>query len=265
MKRLYSQPDSRGMCTPLAMAIDEKGQTVPCPFTSQSQTAPAPASLVVARGLPIQSNNNMYQNNWGPNVAPEIQRAETAQGFSFETRQEGGPIAGGEFGEFFFTVTNNDAAAQSLILGDPTGLLGIQLGIGAKDADVVVTGTYGATTFDVLKNIIAGTAIDLHTINVQSTTTVGALDSTFYTAARVSLGRANINGNAPENQIINFRGMLKPDTFQPSIRESDNFRFIMDNLSGFVIQNMPPGLATTFTFRLRSIGDAYNMRLVGSK
>lgn len=251
--RIY-RDNGDNTATPTGFVVDEKGQTAQMPAKN---TAPVYKQFI-PKGCPCLPANQIANmaNQFG--LPPAVSLRETPTGKIGTVRTEGG-FQDQTTQAFFFTVTNNDAAAQSVLIGGGSGLLAAQLGVGEKDADVSVVGTYSQTAmYELLQSVPVTSPLDLHYLHIQSATTSGATDTTFFSLAQVSLVQANPTGNNAIINRLNFK-MLGGDQFNAFLREFPEFRYQLNGNTGLWIQNIPAGLSVTFTMRISAAGLAYGM------
>lgn len=254
-RRIYADMGAKGVPTNYALTWD--GQVIDAPTMD---TRPADKRLIQQNGCacwPADKIKAMANNNGLPTA---VTLAERATGSVITTRKEGGWIDN-QTQAFFFTVTNADAAAQNVLIGGGNGLLAAQLGLSAKDAQLTVTGTYSSTPdtmYTLLQTVPVSTPLDFHGLHIQSATTSGATDTTFFSLSQVSIVQGNPTGNNATQDRLNFK-MLAGDQFNAFLREFPDFRFLLDGNSGIYIQSMPPGLAVTFTMQVSALGLVYNM------
>lgn len=255
--RIYAD-NGNGWGTPTDYAKAADGSVIYSPATDKRA---ATKEQIISRGCscvaPQQLQKMAAMQNGLP---PAVILGEKATGSMFTSRIEGGWIDN-KTQAFFFTVTNEDAAAQSVLIGGGSGLLAAQLGLSEKDAQLTVTGTYSSTPdvmYNLLQTVPVSTPLDFHGLHIQSATTSGATDTTFFSLSQVSLVQGNPTGNNAMIDRLNFK-LLAGDQFNAFLREFPDFRFQLSGNTGIYIQSMPPGLAVTFTMQVSAAGLAYGM------
>ena len=255
--RIYAD-NGNGWGTPTDYAKAADGSVI---YSPAKDKRAATKEQIISRGCscvaPQQIQSMASMQNGLP---PAVILGEKPTGTLFTSRLEGGFIDN-KTQAFFFTVTNADAAAQSVLIGGGNGLLAAQLGLSAKDAQLTVTGTYSSTPdvmYDLLQTVPVGTPLDFHGLHIQSATTSGSTDTTFFSLSQVSLVQGNPTGNNAMIDRLNFK-LLGGDQYNAFLREFPTFRFQLTGNTGIYIQSMPPGLSVTFTMQVSAAGLAYGM------
>lgn len=254
-RRIYADMGTKGVPTNFALTWD--GQVIDAPTTDTRVVSRTQILQTGCQCWPADKIQTMVNNNGLPTA---VTLAERPTGSVIPTRKEGGWIDN-KTQSFFFTITNADAAAQNVLIGGGNGLLAAQLGLTAKDAQLTVVGTYSSTPdtmYTLLQTVPIGTPLDFHGLHIQSATTSGATDTTFFSLSQVSIVQGNPTGNNPTQDRLNFK-MLGGDQFNAFLREFPDFRFLLDGNTGIYIQSMPPGLSVTFTMQVSALGLVYNM------
>lgn len=254
LKRIYVYDEKTGLAVPTQYAEDGQGLTK---FVDGDPGKPATVAQVQRVGcncITSKEYATMYQNG---NLPLGVKLAETPVGNAQLFRSEAGQVPG-NLQQFFFVLTNNDSAARSVLLGDPTGLIAQQLNVAAKDADLVVTGSYGSSTYDILKLVAGYAPLDLHTLYITSLTTSGATDTSFFAQSSISFVMANVAGNNAQKNTYNIKKLMV-DQFNANVRNDDSFRFQLNGLTGILVENIPPGVAVTFTMQVAAYANVAGM------
>lgn len=251
--RIYSD-NGNNTATPTGYVVNEKGQVA----RMQTKSIAAIPKKFIPKGCPCLPSNQIANMANQFSLPPAVLTRETATGKVGLARIEGGMIDN-TTQSFFFTVTNGASTAQSVLIGGGSGLIQAQLGIGAKDSNVTVIGTYSQTLmYELLQTVPVTSPLDFHGMHIQSATTSGATDTTFFSLAQVSLVEANTTGNNPIQNRLNFK-MLAGSQFNAFLREFPESRFQLNGNTGIYIQAMPAGLSVTFTMQVSAAGLAYGM------
>lgn len=289
LKRLYVQK-ADGKCYQLPLAHDNSGNISPAAITSTTAYKPDEISanhkvLTEAQvinmaakagmlGKTSQIQNSLSTMEKGQNIA--VVPAMTSTHKLAAARVEMGDTAG-QGKSIFITLQNTHATlAQPAIIFDGAGYGGTALGI-TTNGVVVIDGSFGALTLVQLK---AGTALlpqslkTLHLVSQTLTVSGTAADAGTGTPATIatrtpsskfydnggtfSTFEADVAGSNPKEVKYNFNKDFRQDTYQPSIRFREEFRFLADAMHG--IRLLIPALTMlTVSFDIDSVGRAYNM------
>ena len=190
-----------------------------------------------------------------------IQSAETVSGQADLARLETADYGGSGSERQIFLNIKTGAEAFNNLVGDGMGLLAIGLGnnITTIPNTVTIGGTWGTNTLEVLKNFSALAPLRVHGLHIFNPL-VGT-NTPFFTTGTISVLEAAIDNTAPQETPINLRKLVKGNTFDKTVREIENHRFTWAPFMAYKIF-VPTDTEVTFTWTVRSVESAYNMKLV---
>ena len=251
MKKRVYESIGGGYAVEAPYVQDEQGQKIPYACDKQKKGVPVPVSVLKSKGLPIMESKNVAEM--------QNERMPVGVGFSekpggaVDTYRSESPDDGTGRKVLRIKIDNGEGTEEKIILGDPTGLIKQQLGIGAPKGGVTFAGSYGADTYTILQNMTGLIPFDLHTIKFQGETTAGAASDAFFNAGRFGLVKLDVAGNTPSNEELVLSDLVQPSTFQTNIRKDDSFRFQLQAATAFEV-TLPAGEAVLITATISAAG-----------
>lgn len=247
-KRIYSTIEGTAMCEPTDLVLNANtGDYSSIPYTGN-----------IARALQSQVNQSgglVMRKNAIANIQRTIMPAETqtSQVVAYRPETDAGS-ASESASTYTLIITNGEATAQRVIVGDGAETFQLANNIPAPGAAVTIGGTFGANS---LSHFVQRSAFGaIRVIKTQ----YGASNADFYSTGSVGFFSTNFDGNLREQKTINLSSLAYLNTFDPKTRiDSSNYLFSFQN--GLDVK-VPAGQTVTFTFFIQSEGSAKNMVLV---
>ena len=245
----------------------------PCKFTGRTFDL----SQVEKRGLPILSNatikNAMAKNDGqtanyyapqGERNQPEgyaVHGAVTASGDRTAVTLESarGGDTGLPFGKINLTLTNtSDTETMTVLIGDGAGFLSEDadaggLGIPSTNEKIEVGGLWGENTLERIRQGAALVGYHFDSLFIQTTTTDGANDQTFYNSGSLSVARASAVGDSAQLKRVDLSTGVTQGAFNKEIRQFSNIGIHFDALRGLVAK-IPPNVVLAMSFGAKAVG-----------
>lgn len=252
------EPAGPGLVKQAPEVVDRQtGKTMPYAITDTNVYTEAQAK---AAGFVCKSNNSkqaisqpMMNNNQPYGVLP----AEKVNGMPSVVRSEVPDPASGS-NTITLTIQNGHTEIQELILGDGFGILAQVYNIQPKNVATIVGGTFQTETLTRYAAITSGSALRLHGVHLVNTTTGGAESTGFFDSGKMELLYGSPTNNSSVKNRFDLQQLVNSNSFKPNIRESKDFRFLLDGYAG-VLFTVPAGEAITVTFNLQSFANGHLM------
>ena len=251
------EPAGPGLVKQAPEVVDRQtGQTMPYAITDNNVYTEAQAK---AAGFVCKSNSKpaisptMMNTNQPYGVLP----AEKVNGMPAVVRSEvPDPTSGSN--TITLTIQNGHTEIQELLLGDGFGILAQVYNIQPKNVATIIGGTFQTETLTRYAAISSGSALRLHGVHLVNTTTGGAESTGFFDSGKMELLYGSPTNNSSVKNRFDLQQLVNSNSFKPNIRESKEFRFLLDGYAG-VLFTVPAGEAITVTFNLQSFANGHLM------
>ena len=252
------EPAGPGLVKQAPEVVDRQtGQTMTYPITDTNIYTEAQAK---AAGFVCKSNNSKQaipQQMMNMNQPYGVLPAEKVNGMPSVVRSEvPDPTSGSN--TITLTISNGHTSPEQLLLGDGFGILAQVYNIPAKNAATTIGGTFQTETLTRYAAITSGSALRLHGVHLVNTTTAGAESTGFFDNGKMELLYGSPTNNSSVKNRFDLQQLVNSNSFKPNIRESKDFRFLLDGYAA-VLFTVPNGEAITVTFNLQSFANGHLM------
>jgi hypothetical protein len=262
LKRAHeTMPD--GTVKQLPFLVDEQGNVTP--FAISNPRVMSKSFMKSKGGVIVNQNSN--QNSMQTQsvisqmqnkvIAPPIHAVETPYGKLDLARAETNGV-GSSRRLFTLTVTNTELTTESVVIGDGSGFIKELMAIGAPKAGVTFSGTYGATSYQVIQDLVKSTALRLQGLQFQGYDSLGVKSDNFFNSGSFRSAVVDPLKYTIDNPYVSFSDLVQQDSFNTNIREEKNYRFLLSFLTGMVI-TLPTATRVTINCTVSSAYMAYNM------
>lgn len=259
LKRIYAQSEN-GMFLDTGKALNAAGKAV---TVGKQTNLPVPKSKL-KQGTVIMKNQNFQNMKSIQN--PTIGLGESTGGQLGSFRDEFASTAS-QRTTIEIEISNASADnTEEVIIGDGFQLAALKLGKSlpyAPSNDITITGTYGAVTESVLKDIPKSTEMRFHGFNIQSFDNSGTANQNFFGNNSFRTLEANLANKSLIDEPVPLQDLIKNNSFQVFLRDDPNWRFSLSGYTGLLFR-MPPATKIKFITTVVSFGVVRGMKQVGT-
>lgn len=214
--------------------------------------------------IPVNQFDNSLNNQSMNFQNPGIISAETANGKVVTARNETGSAAANRR-VISFSISNTESTGgpDLVVVGDGNGLLnltGAYGGVGpfSVRAGIVFDGNWGASFQTIFAGLTKSNPIDVHKLHLIGYDTAGSPDSSVFVGGFIKQARATFNGDAAVVSDIPLQQLLRTDSYNAYVRETDNFRMTIDGMAGLIFK-LATGKRIDVTMDISSANETYSM------
>lgn len=255
MKRVHYLKDGKIRQAPYAQRQD--GSFIVAPVTQKGVISATELKSKGCPVLPIQSILKIKES-MEKNLMPNgVYNQEDNYGKMGKSRLENAAVSG-QRAVLRISITNGEATPESIMVGDGLTLGTRKLGIPAIKAGVVIDGTYGADTLTLLAEITKCYPFRLHGIQFQGFTAAGAKSEKFFTDGFFRQTKADFANRTTQDEELVLADLVTGATYNTHIRETEDFRHIMNGFTGFHV-NVPAGESIRINTTIVAVGETKAM------
>lgn len=242
------------------------GEFVPAPATNK-EIIPIQKVPKVCPCVPVNQINNPSNSNsmTGLNFSnPGVIITEKANGQVSSARNETAS-ANANIEVISFSISNTEAAGgpDLVCIGDGNGLLnlaGAYGGVGpfSTRAGIVFDGNWGPNFDTIFAGLTKSNPIDVHKLHLVGYDTAGNNDASVFVGGFIKEARASFSGNSATVSDIPLQQLLKTDSYNAFVRETDNFRMTIDGMAGLIFK-LAIGKRIDVTMTISAANETYAM------